>query len=356
MNKTRKRQIADLPPDMVTEVVRRLNNPGNVARARAVAKTWLAANKLVNQDRKAAKRVQVLPALQAAERWLRADTPLERWVMVEKAPGSAPLRVEPGEEDALQLDPNLVWKIDLCREDDFDQTVYPRLSATVVRDTESALYFDPEDVTPGGIQRLWTEFYFADNGSGVLSELSSPEPVVALVRALTFCAAHPLSELRVWARTRRDQPATHHRWFGDELQGAAPPASLSALGEVLSVIVHSDTHTRTTYPVPRSLGTGTEKRFWRLKDVKNGYVVLRERTPWANRFFDDDPGLLDRLLAPRNVPVPAPNTRAPRAARFTGANGKTYNLSMNGVLGHKAMQAQINAAKAKGKRPANSKR
>jgi len=367
MNKTRERQIADLPPEMITEVVRRLNTPGNAERARAVAKAWLAANKPANAARKATRRAQVLQALQAAERWLREDTVEDRRVVIRSTPpGPAELTVFARFEHYFdQVNPSLVWKVDLIRADEDDegfqfstrQTIYPRPAATVVMDTEVASYFGPDDVGPGGIQRLWTRMFFASKDPrGVLAGLISPNSGEALSRAMAFCRLNPAFKIDLWARPRRDAPARHYYQYGSGF-GPWP----SAFEEVLYVSVYTDDYAlvQTIYPVATGV-VSREEDGWLSKDVKNGRVAALRRLSDDGLLYQGDPELLARLLAVPSRPA-APNAvpdagRAPggTARQFTGASGKTYNLSMNGVLGHRAMQAQLNAAKAKGKRPANS--
>jgi len=324
MNKT----IADLPPEMITEVVRRLDTPGNAERARAVAKTWLEANRPFDAARKAQRADAFKQALAAADRWVSERPDRHRT----ESNGVIVLEDEEGEK----------------------QTLYPPLSRNVVREVVyqngeniNEDMFEMRDVGPDGIRRLQRPQPYHNS----LPEWQTPgaSPVVVLQNAVDFAARTGKWFVHVLHRPQPGKPATGWDPVRDPGWGH---------GDILSVDVWSDSgEGQTLYPFAVNARPARQDNsqvgWWRLRDVTpDGRVSIRREwiPPGSIRYYDG-PVSIEPPLAPAPA---APAALVPTARRFTGVSGTVYNLSMNGVLGHSAMQRQIDSAKAKGKRQANS--
>ena len=167
---------SELPQDVARQIVARLNSSGNAARARAVSRTWLAANASMTphetaQRASATRLADQKWALEAALAWVRGDarrtmyieTVDDRWTLLQgcRVSRSCPLGMQavPGSaltvQEVIALAANLASITRIFVTDRSvpggrgrHQTMYPLLSTAQPR--FSNFYYDTSDLDAAG--------------------------------------------------------------------------------------------------------------------------------------------------------------------------------------------------------------
>ena len=364
--------VADLPPEMITEVLRRLNTPGNAERARAVAKTWLAANKPLAAARTSQLNNDFVQAVQDGLRW--AQTGRRRSVVVY---GTTPMdeHTVTSVQSAVELAESMPGLLAVAlKVSTLKQTVFPRLSQGVARgDVQIPCFFRRADVAQDGIRRLWNVWEFDNWSPGLrLAGRNARDTARNAILRLQDIGLYKGKNVQLtirapnrevyWFRVKRnrrggltDEIRHHVDDFWDRAEGELPT------GQILQVRVDLG-HPQTLYPLAANtkLSQGSYHYLLPVDAAPSGRVNVGALSDLGvYEWFDSLPVVWPPTTPPAAAP-PLGQPAAPAAppvSYFNSAtrthrrmNGTAVNLSMNGVLGHDAIQQQINARARKGKK------